>query len=205
MEEYPEVTDILPYLDLPAAKGAAKILDLYQKHSKEIRAVCEMMLDRYKGQMFSQTLDGDCLVRTMYESRGLSPIAASKAEGAREVDGAAEPRDGMQKLGRLQYREGFNEVWLDGELFDLSKRAKARLCIEFLVTKKSVDKKSACHFTDDIDPYVRRHGRLEALSPNSEPKLRQYFFPSKSKFAKLGERLIVSAGRGSGRYYLNVH
>ena len=205
MEEYPEVTDILPYLDLPAAKGAAKILDLYRQHSKEIRVVCEMMLDRHKGQMFSQSLDGDCLVRTMYESRGLAPLAAVKAEGEDQVETTAEHRDGIRKLGRLQYRDGFNEVWLDGELFDLSTRAKARLCIEFLVAKKALDKKSACHFMDDIDPYVRRHGRFEALPPNSEPKLRQYFFPSKSKFAKLGERLIVSAGRGTGRYYLNVH
>lgn len=204
MTEYPEVTDILPYLDMPAAKGAAKILDLCKKHGKEIRIVSEMMVERYAKDIVANKLDGDCLVRTMYESRGLAPSAATAIGSGEQTEPEGESKGGIHKIGRLEYRAGFEQVWLDGELYELSKRDKARLCIEFLVAKKSFDKKSACHFADEIDPYVRRHARLVALPSSSEPKLRQYFFPSKSIFAKLGERLVKSAGRGSGRYYLNV-
>jgi len=112
--------------------------------------------------------------------------------------------DGRIKIGRLEYDEGFSDVWFRGEHYNLRERAKARACIQFLADGKSFDRKSALHFEKEIDPHVREQCKLEPLPGNAETKIHHYFNPSKSKTAKLGREIIKSAGRGTGRYFLNV-
>jgi len=111
------------------------------------------------------------------------------------------------KLGRLSYLPGYSQVWFLGkelDEYDLQERNKARLCIQFLVEKEAVTAALARHFEKEIDPYVRKHSKLEPLPDYAETKLHHYFNPSNGKLAKLGRELIVSAGHGTGRYYLNV-
>ncbi len=107
-------------------------------------------------------------------------------------------------IGRLSYLPGFDQVWLGGQLYDLSERPKARACIQFLVDRKAVDRTSACHLEKEIDPHVRAKCQLPKLPNYSETKIHYYFNPTKSKTARLGRELIRSAGRGTGRYFLNV-
>ena len=68
----------------------------------------------------------------------------------------------LKEIGRFQYRPGFEDVWLGGEHYDLRKRRKARLCLEYLVANMAFDVASARHFENEIDPYVRKKGRLGA-------------------------------------------
>jgi hypothetical protein len=112
--------------------------------------------------------------------------------------------DERKSVGRLSYLPGFDQVWLGGQLYDLSERPKARACIQFLVDRKAVDRTSACHLEKEIDPHVRAKCQLPKLPNYSETKIHYYFNPTKSKTARLGRELIRSAGRGTGRYFLNV-
>lgn len=106
--------------------------------------------------------------------------------------------------GRLRFENDFLDIWLGEERYDLRERNKARLCIQYLFAKAAFDKTSACHFEKQIDPFVRKHSKLEPLPNCAETKLHHYFNPSTGKLAQLGRDLVQSAGRGSGRYFLNV-
>jgi hypothetical protein len=108
------------------------------------------------------------------------------------------------RLGRFSYLPGFDQVWLGPEVFDLSDRPKARACIEYLVTKRALDRKSARHFEREIEPHVRKVCRLQKLPDYCEPKIQHYFNPTTGQMGRLGRELIKSAGRGTGRYYLEV-
>jgi len=59
LERYPEVTDILPHLDMPVAKGAARILDLHRRHAAEVKRAAFKMLERAVSGMWNQHLDDD--------------------------------------------------------------------------------------------------------------------------------------------------
>jgi hypothetical protein len=107
-------------------------------------------------------------------------------------------------IGRFSYLPGFHQVWLGTEVFDLSKRTKARACIEYLVDQRALDRKSARHFVTEIDPHVRKVCGLQRLPGYCEPKIQHYFNPTTSRVGQLGRELIKSAGRGTGRYYLDV-
>ena len=106
--------------------------------------------------------------------------------------------------GRLRYENDFLDLWLGAEFYNLRKRTKARLCIQYLFENGAFDKTSACHFEKEIDPYVREHSKLERLPPNAERKFHHYFNSGTGKLAQLYRELIESAGRGSGRFFLNV-
>lgn len=111
--------------------------------------------------------------------------------------------DVIQRVGRLAYRNDFADVWLGEEHFDLSRRAKARACLRYLVEQRAFDAKSARDLTQEIDPFVRAQCQLPALPGYGELKIHHYFNPSTSNVARLGRELIQPAGR-NGCYFLNV-
>jgi hypothetical protein len=132
---------------------------------------------------------------------GCVPLGRSKVRS--EEEPARKPDSGQR--GRLRCESGFLDLWLGGEFYDLRERNKARLCIEYLFEKGAFDKTSARHFEKEIDPYVRKHSKLEALPDYAEKRIHHYFNPSTGRIGRLGRELVQSAGRGSGRYFLNVH
>ena len=114
------------------------------------------------------------------------------------------------RFGRLRYLPGFTRVWFRGkdsaayEEYDLQERSKARLCIQYLVEKEAFTPALAGHFEKEINPYVRARSKLDPLPDSAETKIHHYFNPSNGRLATLGRELIVSAGHGTGRYYLSV-
>ena len=125
----------------------------------------------------------------------------------RDLGMMVKPAAGSQKIihtiGRLEYREGFKDVWLGDEHFDLRDRTQARLCLEYLVAKQAFTEESARHFVDEIDPYVREKGGLGARGKFSEIQIKQYFNDRQGRLPKLRNELIRSVG-GTGKYYLQI-
>jgi hypothetical protein len=109
----------------------------------------------------------------------------------------------IQREGRFAYREGFADVWLGEQHFNLRRRAKARACLRYLVEHHAFDEDSARDLIQEIDPYVRAQCQLPALPGYGELKIHHYFNPSTSDTARLGRELIRPAGR-NGRYFLEV-
>ncbi len=108
--------------------------------------------------------------------------------------------DQIQALGKLKYRPGFNEIWFDGKLYDLSQRPKARLCIEYLVTQNATSPASARHLKSEIDPYVLQKGNyLKA----DDIKIQHYFKDEDGTLTALRNGLIKVV-YGKGKYYLKV-
>ena len=103
--------------------------------------------------------------------------------------------------GNLRYRLGFEDVWVGGVHYNLQERAKARLCVQYLVEMKAFDEESARHFVDEIDPYVRAKGDFPRLA---DTRLVDYFSDRTGKLRQLRRSLIAPAGR-SGRYFLRVN
>jgi hypothetical protein len=123
-------------------------------------------------------------------------MSATKAQGT-EV-GQPTDRDGRIKLGRLEYRPGFDEVWVDGQRFDLTTRIPARRCLQFLVEKEAFDVRRAREFAE-IHAFV-----VEELgSMANEPRIHHYFNDAKRKLTRLRSELIKPVAR-TGRYYLAV-
>lgn len=120
-----------------------------------------------------------------------------RADLRRSVDGE---RVG---IGRLAYTPGFLKVWVDGELFELSPRPKARACLRRMVERESFEEQSALHFLTEIDPEVRRQCQLPDLPAGADTRIHHYFNPKKSPYDRLRRLLIVCSGR-CGRYYLKV-
>jgi len=109
----------------------------------------------------------------------------------------------IHTIGRLEYREGFKDVWLGKEHFDLRGRTQARLCLEYLVAKQALTENSARHFADEIDPYVREKGGNCGRGKFSEIKIKQYFNDRKGRLPRLRSDLIRTV-EGSGKYYLET-
>ena len=109
----------------------------------------------------------------------------------------------LNQIGQFQYRPGFEDVWFGGEHYDLRKRRKARLCLEYLVARKAFDVASARHFENEIDPYVRKKGRLGARGKFSDIQIKQYFNDREGRLPKLRKALIRSVA-GNGKYYLST-
>jgi len=82
---YPQVAEVLGYLDMDRASAAARILDLHKRHGKEVSDVAREMLRRHAEEIFTQRLPADCLLRTVFESRGLpamsTPVDGERADG----------------------------------------------------------------------------------------------------------------------------
>jgi hypothetical protein len=106
----------------------------------------------------------------------------------------------IRTIGQLQFGAGFMDVWLGGEHYDLRGRAKARLCIQYLVAKQAFAAASARHLENEIDPFVRKKCQLP---PPSEIRVQHYFNDRSGKLSRLRRDLVKAAGR-NGRFYLQV-
>jgi hypothetical protein len=120
-----------------------------------------------------------------------------KAQGRRSVEMREE---GILARGRLRYQPGFEDVWVGDTHFDLRERARARLCVQYLVNAEAFDPGSARSFVDEIDPYVRERGGFGVLR---DIRLNDYFNDRTGDMRRLKRELIASAGR-NGRYFLRV-
>jgi hypothetical protein len=114
------------------------------------------------------------------------------------VELKAATTESIQAAGRLRWRDGFREVWLGEGHYDLRKRTKARLCIQYLVEKQAFSSETARHLVGEIDPYVRKMGDYP---PSVAIKIDHYFNDRNGRLSKLREELIQAAGR-NGKYYL---
>ena len=117
--------------------------------------------------------------------------------------GASPPAESVRVWGRIRYERGFNVVWVGGELFDLRERHKARLGLEYLVQKKAFDAKSARHFDEEIDRYVRTQDKLGPRGRFSDIKIDHYFNDSRNHLIKLRQALIRVVA-GEKKYFLEV-
>jgi hypothetical protein len=122
---------------------------------------------------------------------------------------AAEPRLGIQAIGankelrtigRFKYGAGFKDVWLGDEHYNLRGRAKARICLQYLVQKKAFQVRSARHFLNEIDPHVRKQGDFILLQ---NIRIKDYFNDPDGRLQRLRQALVQPVG-GNGKYYLKT-
>jgi hypothetical protein len=106
-------------------------------------------------------------------------------------------------IGNFHYLTGMNDVWLRTRRYDLRAHKKARLLLVCLAEANAVDEKSALHFLNEIDPYVREKGQIGPLGKFSETKIQDYFREPTGELASLGQGVIRAVG-GNGKYYLNA-
>ena len=163
----------------------------------------ELVARRRIRQAVRDSLPGGFCIATFEARAGLNPGIALLPEPNAKASAKGVPAEAI-KLGRMSYLPGFTRIWFAGEEHDLRQRNKARLCIQYLAEQEAFAEASACHFDQQINPYVRAHSRLEPLPAHAETKIHHYFNPSQGKLAELGRKLIQSAGHGTGRYFLNV-
>ncbi len=154
-------------------------------------------------QAVRDSLPGGFCIATFEARAGLNPGITLVAESNAKASDKGVPAEAI-KLGRMSYLPGFARIWLAGEEYDLRERKKARLCIQYLVEQEAFTEGSACHFDQQINPYVREHSRLDPLPEQAETKIHHYFNPSRGKLAELGRKLLQSAGHGTGCYFLNI-
>lgn len=105
----------------------------------------------------------------------------------------------MIVLGRIRYTPGFDDVWVDGEHFDLRKRRKARACLQYLVENRCFNEQAARHLENEIDPYVREQSG--GLPKTADIRIHHYFVDAQNRFEKL-RNLVCAAGRG--RFFLKM-
>ena len=105
-------------------------------------------------------------------------------------------------IGNFHYLTGMEDVWLSGRHYDLREHKRARLCLICLAEANALDEKSALHFLEEIDPYVRAQGKIEPLGKYSNIKIQDYFRDPTGEIAILGQVLIKAVG-GNGKYYLD--
>jgi hypothetical protein len=128
------------------------------------------------------------------------PTAPGGLAGARMVLVMAPGEENIRTIGRFQYRDGFEDVWLGDEHYNLRGRNKARLCIQYLIELQAFTAASARHFAKEIDPYVRNKGDY---LPAAEIKIDHYFTDLNGRLPRLRKDLVRAAGR-NGRFYLKT-
>jgi len=159
-----------------------------------------------------RTLPADCLIRIVEDpgsvvvlpvnGEAVTATAGMNGNGS-NPSGSNGKENGVITVGRLEYRAGFEDVWVGSEHYDLRDRTKARLCIQYLVEQKAFDVNSARHLKTEIDEYVRREGDFPR---SADIKIDHYFndpHDPKKKLPGLRKALIEAAGR-KGRYFLKV-
>ena len=105
-------------------------------------------------------------------------------------------------IGNFHYLTGMEDVWLGGRHYDLREHKRARLCLICMAEANAVDEKSALHFLEEIDPYVRAQGKIDPRGKFSTLKIQDYFRDPTGEIAILGQVLIKAVG-GNGKYYLD--
>ncbi|MBA4148488.1 MAG: 7-cyano-7-deazaguanine synthase [Verrucomicrobia bacterium] len=66
--KYPEALRALKYLGEAPMAGADKMLEMHQRHGKEVKTVLADMVARHKEAIADGTLENDCLLRLAYDS-----------------------------------------------------------------------------------------------------------------------------------------
>ena len=127
-------------------------------------------------------------------------ILGPRAAEAEALVVMAPGKENIRTIGRFQYRDGFEDVWLGGEHYNLRAHKKARLCLEYLVNNHAVDAASARHFLDEIDPYVRETGDFILLQ---NIRIKDYFNDPDGRLQCLRQALVKPVG-GNGKYYLKT-
>ena len=117
------------------------------------------------------------------------------------VEQQPERSERIQSIGRLGWRDGFREIWLGEEHYDLRRRPKARLCIEYPVAQKAFNADSAQHLVKEIDPYVREKGDY---LQSAAIKIDHYFYDRKGRLPRLRKELIPATARRNGKFYLKT-
>lgn len=198
MTDNAEVMRALPFIEGTRSGVAGRIFDLHKRHAREVTEGLRSMLGRNLDGVIKGTLPPDCLLRISYETG--SPLTMPASERKEPGETKLTTEEVINTIGRFRYRDGFAEVWLGEEHFDLRDRKKIRLCFEFLVTKKAFDSDSARHFVDEIDVYVRKKGNY---LPSADIKIDHYFNDQSGRLPKLRKELIPAAGR-NGKFYLKT-
>jgi hypothetical protein len=127
-------------------------------------------------------------------------ILGPRAAEAEALVVMAPGKENIRTIGRFQYRDGFEDVWLGGEHYNLRGRNKARLCIQYLIEQQAFTAASARHFVKEIDPYVRNKGDY---LPAAEIKIDHYFADLNGRLPRLRKDLVRAAGR-NGKFYLKT-
>ncbi len=78
---FPQVADVLRYLDGNKASAAARLLELQRRHGVEVRGAMQEVLKRHVGELLTRSLPGDCLVKTVCESGSVTSLPAAPENG----------------------------------------------------------------------------------------------------------------------------
>ena len=79
--QFGEVARVLPYVGLPTAAGAARVFDLYKRHSCHVRGVVRSGIAAHAEAISRRELPRNCLLRLVYDDP--EPIQAAPAEPPR--------------------------------------------------------------------------------------------------------------------------
>lgn len=197
---YPEVARVIPFTGMNASAAIERIFNLYKRHATEVKEAVRRLVAQHSMAIVERKLPGDCLLRSVIESGSVTSTQVTPA--TQELHRAKEHIGEVEfERGRLKIYKGYKIVEFDGVVYDLSTRAQARLCLEYMVQKEAFAIESAQNFVEQIDPFVRR--RCNPERPK-DPKIDHYFNPPPAKLPKLRRALIHSTGLRDGRYFLKV-
>jgi|CZKV01.1.fsa_nt_gi hypothetical protein len=110
--------------------------------------------------------------------------------------------ESIHTKGKLRCNDGFEQIRIGDDYYDLRKRRKAQLCIEYLFNHQAFNAASARHFLKEIDPYVRKMGDYRR---SKDIRIDHYFAGRKGQlFPKLRDELIRAAPGRKGKFYLKT-
>jgi hypothetical protein len=201
----PEVRRVLRHVEGTPTGVAGRIMDLHQRHAKEVTGALKTMLGRNLDGVIKATLPPDCLLRISYETGSPMTMPAAEQETIVQLAPAESvptpaTENVIRTIGRFRYVDGLEDIWLGDEHYDLRERTKARLCLKYLVENEAFDAASARHFVDEIDVYVRENGNY---LPAADIKIDHYFNDQSGRLPKLRKDLIQAAGR-NGKFHLKT-
>jgi len=76
---FPQVADVLRYLEGNRASSAARLLTMLRRHGTEVKAGMVEMMKRYAGELFGHGLASDCLVKTVADSGSSDTVVIAPA------------------------------------------------------------------------------------------------------------------------------
>jgi len=98
MDRFPEVLDILPYVDGRSSSALARVLDLYKRHAREVNQAVDTMLSRYPSALRQRNLPTDCLLRLVYESASVTSVATEGATAIQKPASCNATVDGLHEI-----------------------------------------------------------------------------------------------------------
>lgn len=104
---FPEVLDILPYVNGRTSSAAARVLELYRRHAAEVNVAVEKMLGRHLRAIRERSLPGDSLLRLVLESSSPVSLPAPVAADTESVEAGADDGESL----RFAFRQSGNSVW----------------------------------------------------------------------------------------------